>query len=81
MSTLKERRKIAQSARDQIKSSYNATVKLIYSEDTSSFELYIIMLGETEDYLRKCLHGIEGILESSGELDYKVNLDFDIWAD
>lgn len=77
--SLKERRKYAQSLRDQIKVQFNASVKIIYSEKNDSFEIYSIFIGESKSYLENIMEELYQLMDIKGELIYSFESEIDLW--
>lgn len=73
---LKARRAVAQKLRDQLKNTFNASVKIHYLEHRSQFCLMVAMLGETEDYLEEQLdylaERIEVLIEEEPRMSYQI---------
>lgn len=74
---LKERRAMAQKLRDQLKNSFNASVKIHYLEHRSQFCLMVVMIGESEDYLEDQLdqlaERIEVLIEEEPRMTYQID--------
>lgn len=77
--SLKERRKFAQSLRDQVKTQFNATVKIVYPESNDTFDLYCVLLGESRTYLENIIEKIHLLIEQKSELIYRLESEIDLW--
>ncbi len=77
--SIKERRKYAQSLRDHIKTQFNASVKIVYSENNDRFEVYNIFLGESRSYLENILEKIHLMMDQKGEMIYSFESEVDLW--
>ncbi|MCD4713730.1 MAG: DUF503 family protein [Clostridiales bacterium] len=77
--SIKERRKHAQSLRDHMKTQFNATVKIVYSEINDTFELYCVFLGESRSYLENIIEKIHLLMDHKGELIFSLESEIDLW--
>lgn len=77
--SIKERRKYAQSLRDHMKTQYNATVKIVYSDNTDTFDLFSVLLGESRPYLEHIIEKVHLLMEQKGELIYSLESEIDLW--
>lgn len=77
--SLKDRRQVAQRARDQVKTKYNASVKLKYGENINCFDLYIVMLADDRDYLLKNGDEIDTYLQNVLSLAVEAEVDIEAW--
>jgi uncharacterized protein YlxP (DUF503 family) len=77
--SLKDRRQVAQKARDWIKSKYNVSVKLIYEDHMRRFELYTCMVSDDGDYLHSVIDEILAWLDEDASLDVSCEYDVESW--
>ncbi len=77
--SIKERRKHAQSLRDHMKTKFNATVKIVYSENNDTFDLYCVLLGESSSYLENIIEKVHLLMEKNGELIYSLECEIELW--
>ena len=79
INSLKDRRQVAQKLRDKIKNDFNASVKLIYSESIRTFELYIVLLSDTSDYIFQVSDQIEATAQTHFDLNVTMEVDANQW--
>lgn len=65
--------------RDQVKTQFNATVKIVYSESNDTFDLYCVLLGESRSYLENIIEKIHLLIDQKGELIYLLDSEIDLW--
>lgn len=70
---------MAQKLRDKIKNDFNTSVKLIYPESIRTFELYIILLSDTPDYIYQVSDLIEASAQTNFDLNVTMEVDVDRW--
>ena len=79
INSLKDRRQVAQKLRDKIKNDFNASVKLIYPESIRTFELYIVLLSDTSDYIFQVSDQIEATAQTHFDLNVTMEVDVNQW--
>lgn len=79
INSLKDRRQVAQKLRDKIKNDFNASVKLIYPESIRTFELYIVLLSDTSDYIFQVSDQIEATAQTHYDLNVMMEVDVNQW--
>ena len=79
INSLKDRRQVAQKLRDKIKNDFNASVKLIYPESIRTFELYIVLLSDTSDYIFQVSDQIEATAQTHYDLNVTMEVDVIQW--
>ena len=79
INSLKDRRQVAQKLRDKIKNDFNASVKLIYPESIRTFELYIVLLSDTSDYIFQVSDQIEATAQTHFDLNVTMEVDVIQW--
>ena len=77
--SIKERRKYAQSLRDQMKTQFNASVKIVYSENNDTFDLYCVLLGESRSYLENTIEKVYLLMDQKSELIYSMENEIELW--
>lgn len=62
-----------------MKTQFNATVKIVYSERNDTFDLYCVLLGESRSYLENIIEKVHLLIDQKGELIYSVESEIDLW--